>query len=90
MQTEHELKLRSEFYLRVATGQKPFEIRKNDRDYQVGDRLIMREWQDGVGFVDNSETIIADVTYISTFNQQPGYVVMGIKLLSESKDESKA
>lgn len=86
METEHELKIRGEFYARIATGQKTFEIRKNDRDFQVGDVLILREWQEGDGYVDYSSPLRCKVTYISTFMQQDGYVVMGIKQLSESKD----
>lgn len=45
--TEHEIKCWSEFFFRTWMGQKTFELRKNDRDYQVGDTVVMREWDDG-------------------------------------------
>ena len=35
----HDLKIKHEYLLEVAKGNKPFEIRKNDRDYQVGDLI---------------------------------------------------
>lgn len=41
---EHELKTTQPFFERVWTGEKPFELRRNDRGYQVGDLLILREY----------------------------------------------
>ena len=35
----HELKIKEEYYKEVALGRKTFELRKNDRDYQVGDLI---------------------------------------------------
>lgn len=35
----HELKILDIYYEEVANGTKPFELRKNDRDYQVGDLI---------------------------------------------------
>ena len=40
----HKLKLDSSYYDDSAAGIKTFEIRKNDRNYQVGDVLELREW----------------------------------------------
>lgn len=41
---EHELKIYPQFYLRVAEGTKTFEIRNNDRAFQKGDTVVLREW----------------------------------------------
>lgn len=40
----HELKCWPEYYELCLSGAKPFEIRLNDRDYQQGDSIFMREW----------------------------------------------
>ena len=40
----HELKISPEYYDAVVNGIKPFEIRKNDRNYSVGDALRLREF----------------------------------------------
>jgi hypothetical protein len=41
---EHKLKTWPVFYWDVVTGAKTFEIRKNDRDYQVSDILVLQEY----------------------------------------------
>jgi ASC-1-like (ASCH) protein len=33
----HELKIKREYFNAIKSGEKTFEIRKNDRDFQVGD-----------------------------------------------------
>ena len=43
----HELKILPEYYDAVASREKTFEIRKNDRDYHPGDTLILKEWSRG-------------------------------------------
>lgn len=40
----HLLKCWPEFYARLENGQKPFELRKNDRDFQTGDVLVVAEY----------------------------------------------
>lgn len=40
----HELKIWPQFYSRVADGSKTFEIRENDRGFQPGDTVTLKEW----------------------------------------------
>jgi len=40
----HDLKIWPEFFDDVDTGRKSFELRRNDRNYQVGEILKLREW----------------------------------------------
>lgn len=40
----HELKLDVKYFDDIKNGKKNFEIRKNDRNYQVGDILDLKAW----------------------------------------------
>lgn len=41
----HELKTWPEYFERIADGTKTFEMRRNDRGFQRGDLLILREFK---------------------------------------------
>lgn len=41
---EHELKIWPQYYCRVADGSKTFEVRDNDRGFQSGDTVVLKEW----------------------------------------------
>ncbi|CAM2994535.1 DUF3850 domain-containing protein [Enterococcus faecalis] len=74
--TIHELKILPEYFEAVVSGNKRFEIRKNDRNYKKGDILRLNEYQDGQY---TGDVHIAEITYITDYAQQDGYVVLGIK-----------
>lgn len=46
----HELKISPEYYMDVVSGVKPFEIRKNDRDFKVGDCVKLNEYDAENGY----------------------------------------
>lgn len=84
MQTEHELKCYSQYFQRICSGQKTFEIRKNDRDFQVGDILHLREFDMKDGLPDyGPDSRRVKIVYMTDFEQKEGYVVLGIKLLED-------
>ncbi|UDM44338.1 DUF3850 domain-containing protein [Enterococcus faecalis] len=73
----HELKIKPEYFKAVESGMKKFEIRKNDRDYNLHDLLILQEYKNGK-FTGNKCSVI--VTYITDYAQKADFVVLGIEL----------
>ncbi len=77
----HALKTWPEFYKAILDHSKPFELRKNDRPFKVGDKLLLQEWDPVQGiWTGNESTFI--VTYIledPKFGLEEGYCIMGIK-----------
>ncbi len=57
----HKLKLAKMFFEDVRLGRKSFELRKNDRDYQIGDILELREMDNGEP---TGRAIEKEITYI--------------------------
>lgn len=47
---EHDLKVWPEFWDMLASGDKPFELRKDDRGFRAGDILLLREWSERGGY----------------------------------------
>lgn len=74
----HDLKILPEFYVPVVTGIKTFEIRKDDRCFEVGDFIKLREWTEGEGYSGNS--VEGVITYITNYNQAEGYVVFSFEI----------
>ena len=78
----HYLKVECEFYTPLSMHLKNFEVRKNDRNYQVNDILIFREWSADIeaytGFV-----LCAQISYILDDPRycKEGYVVLGLKFI---------
>lgn len=74
----HELKLEQPFFDDVFYGRKEFEVRKNDRNFQIGDRLKLIEFP----FTGKQKYVLKDIKYILEGNQfgiEKGYVVLGLK-----------
>lgn len=74
----HELKTLPEFFQAVKEKRKPFEVRKNDRNFKVGDSLYLREY---TGEEYTGRKLIRIITYILNDSRyvKEGYVILGIK-----------
>lgn len=59
----HDVKCWPEFFERVLDGSKTFEVRKDDRGYQEGDRIILREYDPATGTF-SGRAVRADVGYV--------------------------
>ena len=72
------IKLPQEYYDAVENRVKNFEVRFNDRDYHVGDWLVLCEW-DGYWYTGNE--IVRRITYICNLDGigLKGWVAMRIE-----------
>lgn len=77
-ETVHDLKIIPSFFWAVKIGVKGFEIRKNDREFQVGDILRLREYKDGQY---TGRLVLGRITFITSFEQKDNYVVLNFKRL---------
>lgn len=82
---EHELKVWTEYFEAIAERKKTFEIRKNDRGFQVGDTLRLREYSPGPDEY-SGRAVHRTITYVLSgddvmgfaFGLRPGFVALGI------------
>lgn len=79
---KHELKILPCYFQDVWDGKKTFELRRDDRDFQVGDLLILREW-DNMTQMYTGSALVVEVTYIlrnaPQYGLENGYCIMSIK-----------
>jgi hypothetical protein len=86
---DHELKVWPEYFSAIKRGDKPFEIRKDDRGYLEGDTLLLREYYPGPDKYSGDE-ILARVSFCIygsnamgfAFGIRPGFVAMGLAITS--------
>lgn len=84
----HELKLLDDYAIAKKQGIKPFEIRKNDRNFQVGDLVkynIVEKYFEGNDIITKEcedkelckyfDDRIFKIKYITNYEQKEGYVV---------------
>lgn len=76
----HYIKIKPEYYRAIERGDKTFEVRFNDRNYQNYDVLHLQEWCGGEY---TGREITADVTYVLDDPDfcKEGYVIMGIQVV---------
>lgn len=78
-QKVHSIRLAKTYFNDVASGKKSFELRKNDREYKVGDMLEMLEFADGRN---TGRIIQAEVVYMleGYTGLEEGYCILGISV----------
>jgi len=60
---KHELKTHTQVFEHIKTGSKNFEFRLNDRDFQAGDKVILREYLPNLAQY-SGESLIADIGFV--------------------------
>ena len=86
----HELKIWPKYFDAVNKEVKRFEIRKNDRNFQVGELLLLKEF-DSISDSYSGRQIKCKILYILEDPKfiKDGFVVMSIKTCGKSELEIK-
>ncbi len=83
----HALKTLPEYFEAVRKGDKTFELRKNDRNFKVGDYLALNEW-DGKKYT--GRALLAKITYMLDPNDimtcVGGFVILGLNYFKINAD----
>ncbi len=93
----HQLKQASIYFEDVISGKKPFEVRKNDRNFKVGDYLALNELtphecNDKGEHLETGRSALFRVTYVLDDPEycKEGYVVLVIQPCNVSLSTSKS
>lgn len=87
-----ELKTWPEPFRNLGARIKPFELRYNDRDFQVGDILCLREFDPVKGEYSGEEELRRVTLLLSDvqFGLKPGYVIMAIEPVEAAPQQATA
>jgi hypothetical protein len=87
----HELKIYPRFFEAVMSGDKTFELRRNDRDYKVGDILLLEEFEDEICGSYTGRNLSVTISYILKEEEGkgwigllPGYCCIGFKVVGNN------
>jgi hypothetical protein len=97
MSKTHEPKIWPVYFDAIERGDKTFEVRKNDRDFQAGDTLVLREYDPTKAFSPppdayTGRSLSRVVTYVLHGGQwglQGDHVVLALKVPENTMDLSK-
>lgn len=75
----HHLKTWPVHFAAVLSGAKRAELRRNDRDFAVGDRLVLEEWDPDPRTSYTGRSVTVRVTHLlDSWSLQRGYVMLSI------------
>lgn len=87
--TVHRLKTWEQYFGAVVDGAKPFEVRRDDRGFQRGDRVQLVETSQRYSTPTGREAEY-EITYVLTGGQlgiEPGYVVLGLGSVAQPGED---
>lgn len=73
----HDLKSWPEHFAPLVARKKNFEIRRNDRDFQVDDSVTLHEYIPGENCY-TGDALSGIIGYVDDFQQKEGYVVFSL------------
>lgn len=74
----HKLKIKPKYFNDVISNKKRFEVRLNDRNFEIGDLIVLEEFKDDRY---TNRFINCEITYILDDQEylKENYVILGFK-----------
>lgn len=78
----HELKTLREYFRAIKNRTKKAELRKTDRDFMIGDFMLLKEW---VGEQFTGDWVLARITHIldGSHYVHEGYALLSFEVIAE-------
>lgn len=86
MMRVHHLKTQQPWYDQLVRGEKIFELRRDDRNYAVGDLLFLHEWSEEKGW--GTAAFLCAVCGIlrgPIFGLAEGWVILSYRILTDEE-----
>lgn len=85
----HALKCLPEYFKALDNGDKTFELRKDDRPFNAGDKIILQEWEPKAEKY-TGEELTFNISYVlrdaPKFGLKPGFCILGLHVPSKPKE----
>ena len=84
----HELKIETLYFKEILSGRKNFEIRKDDRNYEVGDKIVLKELKNGEFTGREIKDIIIKyiLRNVPDYGLKEGYCILGFNRIKKIYD----
>ena len=83
----HELKIKNRYWAEVCEGAKMFELRKNDRDFQVGDIIQFELVDANIDISDFKYRITYILKDVPEYGLDKDYCILGIAQINKIIDK---
>ncbi len=90
MEEIHSLKILNKYFKKIVKNEKNWEYRKNDRNYQIGDILVLNEINKNNYITGRTIKVkVVDILSEKDFNSLIGYVIMTFKIIEINLKENE-
>ena len=84
----HELKTLPEYFEQVWQYRKSFELRKDDRPFEVGDRLRLVEYDPKIGYLNRYVNVEVTSILRNFPGLESGYCIMSVRYLKQTYENN--
>ena len=81
----HTLKTWPEYFIEIEKGRKKFDLRKEDRLFEIGDKIILQEFDPGDGYSGKEiEKVASYILRGPVFGLKKGHCIISLEDFSQT------